>query len=395
MRAPWPLAAALLLAALLFTHSRPAAVLLYALIVLWGGSTWLVRAVAARLVIRQRVAPTHVTPGHPVAIEVAVQNRSHLPLPWLWLREPVPVHLELSGRLQAYTAVAPAARSLMRFALRPQRRGRYRVGHIAFRMGDWFGVATLEGELDFDHWLTVYPAILRLPPLPLSPLLPVGPRQDRRSPFHDDLTIGVRDYLPGDPWRAIAWKASARHDRLQVRIYPRVRERSTTLLLDLNRPAWRGPAQHTALERALSVAASYAWSQPTGHPLGLLTYGHTVRYVPEGAGTAIGAARWLWLKPKPGLPQRRAVLEVLAGIDAADGGPDLPHLLSRARAGLQPGEALLILTAGHDAAGWLAASATAARGHSVSILGFLPRPLPACPGVQVLPVTLDGEVRWA
>ncbi len=394
MRTPWWLAAALLAASLLLLRSRPAAALLYTLILLWALAAWGIRTASRRLVIRQRVAPTHVAPGQPVQIEIEVRNPSRLPLPWLWLREPVPVHLELAGSLQACTAVAPSSQCAVGFSLRPARRGRYRIGRVAFHLGDWFGLTTLRGELDFDHWLIVYPPILPLPPLPDTPLLPTGPRQDPGSPFRDELISGIRDYLPGDPLRAMAWKATARHGALKVREVPRVRERSTTMLLELHAPSWRGPSRH-GLERAISVAASFVWAQSDDHPLGLLTYARSRRFLPEGPGSAEDPARWLSLRPRPGVVHRRGLLELLAGIDAADDGPALRALLERARPRLQPGEALLVLAAGHEPTAWRAAAHIAARGHPVTILAFERRALPPCPGACVLPVSAEGEVRWA
>jgi uncharacterized protein (DUF58 family) len=393
MRTPWWAAVALLAAVLFLVHSRAAAALLYALVLLWVAARWAVGAAARRLVLRQRVAPTHLTPGQALEIAIEVRNPSPLPLPWLWLREPVPVHLELTGSLQAYTSVPARTQRALTFALRPGRRGRYRVGRIAFRLGDWFGLAAMQGEIDFDHWVTVYPAILPLPPLPQVPLLPTGPRPDRRSPFYDDLASGIRDYQPGDPLRAVAWKATARHGALKVRELPRVRERATTLLLDLHRPSWPGPGR-SGLERAISVAASYAWAEPDAHPLGLLSYARSRRFLPEGPGSEEEAARWLWMRPRPGALHRRALLEALAGIDPAAEGPTLVELLQRARACLQPGEALLVLAAAYQPAAWASAARIAAAGHSVTILAFERQAVP-CPGVRVLPVSREGDVRWA
>jgi len=142
------------------------------------------------------------------------------------------------------------------------------------------------------------------------------------------------------------------------------------------------------------VAASFFWEPPDGpQATGLFTHAASVRYVPEGTGELSEPARLIRVAPRRGLEHRRRLLETLAVLRAGDG-PALEDLLLLVRGRLTPGEAVLVLTAGHRPAAWAAAAQLAARHHPVTILGLGARTLPACPGVLVLPVSLEGEVRW-
>ena len=56
----------------------------------------------------------------------------------------------------------------------------------------------------------------------------------------------IRDYQPGDSFRTIHWKQSARTDTLMVREYAKEGKRSLTVTLDMERPKPLPPAQRNA-----------------------------------------------------------------------------------------------------------------------------------------------------
>ena len=87
---------------------------------------------------------------------------------------------------------------------------------------------------------------------------PLGERKGRDRIFEDPLRFaGLRDYRPGDSLRRIDWKASARRQALQSRVY----EPSSTLhlLVAVNAHtlahSWQGFIPET-FERLLSVAGT-------------------------------------------------------------------------------------------------------------------------------------------
>jgi uncharacterized protein (DUF58 family) len=98
----------------------------------------------------------------------------------------------------------------------------------------------------------------------------------RQRIFEDPSRIsGLRDYRPGDPMRRIDWKASARSQSLQSRVY----EPSGTLhmLVALNvdtmEHVWEGYVPEL-LERLISLAASAAsYGFEAGYSIGLATNG--------------------------------------------------------------------------------------------------------------------------
>lgn len=68
----------------------------------------------------------------------------------------------------------------------------------------------------------------------------------------------IRERQPGDPFKRIAWKASARRGRLMVRDYERDERDVVWLVLDASVELWAGPAGRAPLDRAIDEVAAVA-----------------------------------------------------------------------------------------------------------------------------------------
>jgi len=89
---------------------------------------------------------------------------------------------------------------------------------------------------------------------------PSGEARGRRPLFQDTTRfVGHREYRPSDPMKHIDWKASARLQRLQTKVFEPVV--SLNVLIALNGTtsefAWQG-VNRRFFERAVTAAASAA-----------------------------------------------------------------------------------------------------------------------------------------
>ncbi|MFH1090490.1 MAG: DUF58 domain-containing protein, partial [Pseudomonadota bacterium] len=128
-----------------------------------------------------------------------------------------------------------------------------------------------------------------------------------RSPVFDPVYIlGTRDYQPGRPARFIHWRASARHQRWQEKLFEPSAQAKVLLAIDVTRFAEMRAVED--FERTLEVAASLSVDlNQRGVHVGLLTNGAITggpSFIP-----AAGAAR-----------QPDRILELLARVrlEAAD-----------------------------------------------------------------------------
>lgn len=97
----------------------------------------------------------------------------------------------------------------------------------------------------------------------------------------------LRDFAPGDPFKHIAWRASARRGKLIAREFESERSISVWLCLDVSPSMWWGPAGRARIDHALAMAAELARTLTSGRDkVGLVIHDHMARVVIEpGRGT--------------------------------------------------------------------------------------------------------------
>jgi uncharacterized protein (DUF58 family) len=136
-------------------------------------------------------------------------------------------------------------------------------------------------------------------------------RPDKVQGPGDDLRE-LREHVPGDPFKHIAWKASARRGRLMSRSFERERTRSLYVVLDTGSTMRDGRPGRGPLDQAMDLVHSLAEASARGHdPFGLaLVDGRVVdqRPVLEGVAAIRDADRAL-------LDIRRAVADDLTPLE--------------------------------------------------------------------------------
>lgn len=199
--------------------------------------------------------------------------------------------------------------------LNANKRGVYRIGPMRMGGGDLFGHFQKDWDEGEVREVVVYPRLISLPPV-------VFPKRDffgvpgSPSPVHDPVYIlGTTDYHHSTPARFIHWKASARHDRLQVKLFESTEQEKIIFVVDVRSYAFLNAGE--AFERALEVVGSFAVVlDRQGFALGMCTNG-----IVRGVSPVVPISR--------GLGQARAALEVLARLMMKEDekAPDIIHYL--------------------------------------------------------------------
>ena len=344
--------------------------------------TWS-KNVLKRLTYTRIIPEDRAFPGEPLTVTLRVVNDKLLPVPWLEVRDLVPEalplrdeHLSPSTSHQALylsrsTHLSWYERVSWPLQFEAPARGYYRLGPARFSSGDIFGLFPVERHDDHYDSIVVYPRLYTLPELGLPAERPFGEQKGRERIFEDPGRIaGSRDYHPGDPMRRIDWKATARRQALQSKVY----EPSATLhmLIALNvhtlEHVWEGYLPEL-LERLLSVAGSVArHGFEEGYAIGLVANG---AYPTSDRPMRVPVGRRS--------EQLMRVLEALAVIGPLTLTP-LEKVLDREAQAFPYGATLVCVTARMDEP--LAASLRriAAAGHTVIVLslaGEMPRARPA------------------
>lgn len=251
----------------------PALATLATLLLLAAGLAWLWNRYCLARVSFQRVfSERRVFPGERVSLTIQVANRKPLPLAWLEVVDEFPSRLPLTRG-----AAAPSAKPLVahlthvlsmrwyervswRYEFIAAARGYYSFGPLSLRSGDAFGFFETRADADVVDHLIVYPRVEPLESLGLMMKQPFGETRSLARIFEDvSRTVGVRDWQNGDERRRVHWKATARHQSLQVRVYEPSASLNVAIFLNVATfpEIWQG-TDPALLEKAITVAASLA-----------------------------------------------------------------------------------------------------------------------------------------
>ena len=391
------IALALLVVSLVLRHGLLfliSLVLLLALAVAWFWG----RHCLERVEYRRYFRPSRAFFGEEVELTVEVVNRKLLPMAWLQVEDEIPSalapvkgavaesHKQERSLLLNLLSLSWYERVRRRYRIRCDTRGYHTFGPARLRSGDIFGFHIRELDVPDQDSLLVYPRVVPIAQLGLPSQDPFGDIKIRQWIFEDPLrSVGVREYAYGDSLRRIHWKATARTQKLQAKVY----EPSTTyrlvILLNLHTYGrswwWLGYDSHL-LELAVSVAASVAnWAAERGYQVGL-----------SANGNVRGSDQRIKISASRNPEQLTHILEALAKAQPFAAFP-LEALLDLESRELPYGVTLVIVTSVLTEESLAGLMAVRAAGHRVALL-LIGDEAPdfSHPGLTVY--RIGGQARW-
>lgn len=198
-----------------------------------------------QLEYRLDISEQHVYFGENINIEISLSNSKFLPLPWINLEAEVPQGVSFlkgntfslikPGRnmLSGFFSLGWYHRLKRRYPARCGQRGLFYFGPARINSGDPFGFFHNATDYKSEIPLLVYPRILTLTELGIPSRNPFGDIRVRPHLFEDPIQVkSIRDYVPGDPMKRIHWKASARLQKLQSRVFDHTTTMDMALFLD-------------------------------------------------------------------------------------------------------------------------------------------------------------------
>ncbi|MGB8213101.1 MAG: DUF58 domain-containing protein [Anaerolineales bacterium] len=322
----WPVLAILLLLLQIIWPNRAWSTLL----IILGGS-WLVSffwtfSLARRLFMDRKMRYGWAQVGDQLEERFTVVNDSFLPGLWLEVED----HSDLPG----YTAgrvTSIGGNQSMEWKTEGicTRRGLFNLGPTTLRSGDPLGLCSLELVHPNATVLLVLPPVLPLPAIEIAAGGRAGEgRRPRRAALESTVSVEtVREYVSGDPLKAIHWPTSARRDTLYVRQFEHMPASDWWIFLDLERRIQVGSGFASTEEHGVILAASLAdRGLRAGHSVGL------VMCSPEPT----------WISPQHASGHAMRILRTLAL--AKPGERPLAELLQEAQKSIRQGASLIIIT---------------------------------------------------
>jgi uncharacterized protein (DUF58 family) len=137
---------------------------------------------------------------------------------------------------------------------------------------DIFGFSAKTEQFPESQLLLVYPRFVPLTALGLPAMHPFGDFKTPERLSEDPLRLmGAREYAPGDSYRRVHWKATARRQQLHTKVFEPSASRPLAIFLNVNahEHVWEGldrQIQELAITASASIAR-YAWEN--GYQVGL------------------------------------------------------------------------------------------------------------------------------
>src|SRR5262245_4889164 len=244
-------------------------------IVGWGGAMLvaivIARAVTLVSVARIRAAgfemlwsrPKRVlrtTRGAAVEIEAEVRNRDTLAARYVKLRAISSSQLEV--KIEPSAGEVPASGRLkVKVEVRAPRVGHHGVHGLALEVHGASGLFEVPLTFANPYGIEVLPrpfaTYLMQPRGGRSHLTAASGRPGRTRGEGSDLRE-LREHQPGDPFRRIAWKASAKRGQLLVRDFEREERDVVWLVLEASVDLWAGPLGRAPLDLAIDEVSAVA-----------------------------------------------------------------------------------------------------------------------------------------
>jgi uncharacterized protein (DUF58 family) len=237
-----------------------------------------------------RVPARRVVPwGGRLDVTLTATNAKLLPVVWLRISDEWPAGIEPRGFALSASFVRGTQgfsqtislrwyeRVTRHYQVRCVARGLHGFGPAELEAGDPFGIAGVARPVAGVERFVVLPKVLRVPALDALVGHPLVEAPADRSLAHDPTALrGTRLYRPGDPLRAVNWRATARRGVLHTNEFDPTTLAAVKLLVDVGvtEHAWQG-VDPERVELLCVVAASLAAAvAERGSGVGIVSNAH-------------------------------------------------------------------------------------------------------------------------
>ncbi len=172
----------------------------------------------------------------PNAVQIRLHNRGALRL-WLTVVDELPVQFQRRD-FEERLVLTPGEHSSIRYELTPLSRGAYHFGNINLFASTRLGLVERRVVFHQPQEVAVYPSIIQMKRYELRAMQHIahetGIKKMRRI-GHSYEFEQIKNYVQGDDYRSINWKASSRRAALMVNQYEDERSQQVYCVVDKSR----------------------------------------------------------------------------------------------------------------------------------------------------------------
>jgi len=230
----------------------------------------------------------NVYKGDDVIVELTISNNSYRRTQQLEVFDNVPHEMKMrQGINQMRMNLGPGQSARIKYRVRCPLRGHYTLGPVSVRYRNVFNLFANESKVQDRTDITVFPQVREIEEALLRsdvPKMYTG-ATTLKTPGPGMEFYSLREYLPGDAFRSINWKAFARTGELMVNEKTRDAVTDVFIILDTRDVSRIGTVLKNPLEMGTIAAASISnYFIRRRDSVALVTYGERMDYLSPETG---------------------------------------------------------------------------------------------------------------
>jgi len=234
----------------------------------------------------------NVYKGDDLIVELTISNNSYRRTQQLEVFDNVPHEMKMrQGINQMRMNLGPGQSTRIKYRVRCPLRGHYTLGPVSVRYRNAFNLFANESKVQDRTDITVFPQVREIEEALLRsdvPKMYTG-ATTLKTPGPGMEFYSLREYLPGDAFRSINWKAFARTGELMVNEKTRDAVTDVFIILDTRDVSRIGTVLKNPLEMGTIAAASVSnYFIRRRDSVALVTYGDKMDYLPPETGDKQG-----------------------------------------------------------------------------------------------------------
>ena len=222
----------------------------------------------------KRTCSERFSNGDKNVVKISLESKYPFPV-WLTIIDEAPEVFQRRD-ISYKSHLAKMGKSLLRYTLTPKKRGIYSFGKIRCFTRTVLGLVERRYSLGSAEDVKVYPSYMMLNRYELlamsNNLTEMGIKRIRRVGNNTEFEQ-IKDYVKGDEYRSINWKASARRNQLMVNVYRDERSQQIFSVIDKGRVMQQSFQGMTLLDYSInaSLVLSYV-AMRRDDKAGLITF---------------------------------------------------------------------------------------------------------------------------
>lgn len=226
----------------------------------------------------KRKLPPTISLGDEFIVQIKTDSRLRLPVTVSMIDE-APYQLQMR-KLQLKFEIGPEESKTVKYSIQPLERGKFEFGDIQMYLSSPLGIAQRRVTQPAAQTVAVYPSVLQMKKYELKVFarlnLTQGIKRVRRL-GHSTEFEQIKNYVQGDDYRSVNWKATSRKSELMVNQYEDEKAQQVYCIIDKSR-SMRMPFEGmTLLDHAINSALVMTnIALRKGDRTGLLTFGNKI-----------------------------------------------------------------------------------------------------------------------